>query len=43
MITAEEGDNILRVYVASLDNSAYMIQLTDEYHNVLGSESFVVN
>ena len=43
MITAKEGDNILRVYVASLDNSAYMIQLTDEYHNVLGSESFVVN
>jgi hypothetical protein len=43
MITATEGDNILRVYVASLDRSGYMIQLTDMYHNVLGNQSFVVN
>ena len=43
MIEAEEGDNLLRVYVASLDKSGYMIQLTDEFHNVLGNESFVVN
>lgn len=43
MITAGEGDNILKVYVASLDKSGYMIQLTDEFHNVLGSESFSVN
>ena len=43
MIDAEEGDNLLRVYVASLDKSGYMIQLTDEFHNVLGNQSFVVN
>ena len=43
MIEAGEGDNLLKVYVASLDKSAYMIQLTDEYHNVLGNQSFVVN
>jgi len=43
MIEAEEGDNLLRVYVASLDKSGYMIQLTDEFHNVLGNQSFVVN
>jgi hypothetical protein len=42
MIEAGEGDNILKVYVASLEKSGYMIQLTDEFHNVLGSESFVV-
>ncbi len=43
MIEAEEGDNLLRVYVASLDKSGYMIQLTDEFHNILGKQSFVVN
>ena len=43
MITASEGDNLLKVYVASLDKSGYMIQLTDEFHNVLGNQSFVVN
>ena len=43
MIEAEEGDNLLRVYVASLDKSGYMIQLTDEFHNILGNKSFVVN
>ena len=43
MISAEMGDNILTVYVASLDKSGYMIQLTDEYHNILGNQSFVVN
>ena len=43
MIEGEEGDNLLRVYVASLDKSGYMIQLTDEFHNILGNQSFVVN
>ena len=43
MITAGEGDNLLKVYVASLDKSGYMIQLTDEFHNILGNQSFVVN
>ena len=43
MITAGEGDNLLKVYVASLEKSGYMIQLTDEFHNILGNQSFVVN
>ena len=43
MIDAEEGDNLLRGYVASLDKRGYMIQLTDEFHNILGNQSFVVN
>jgi hypothetical protein len=43
MITAGEGDNLLKVYVASLEKSGYLIQLTDEFHNVLGNQSFVVN
>ena len=41
-LEVKEGDNILKVYVASLDKSAYMIQLTDDFHNILGNESFVV-
>ena len=43
MITACEGDNLLKVYVASLEKSGYVIQLTDEFHNILGNQSFVVN
>jgi len=43
MITAGEGDNLLKVYVASLEKSGYQIQLTDEFHNILGNQSFVVN
>ena len=43
MITAGEGDNLLKVYVASLEKSGYVIQLTDEFHNILGNQSFVVN
>ena len=43
IITAGEGDNLLKVYVASLEKSGYMIQLTDEFHNILGNQSFVVN
>jgi hypothetical protein len=41
-IEAKEGDNILKVYVSSLDKSGYLIQLTDDNHNLLGAESFVV-
>jgi len=41
-IEAKEGDNILKVYVSSLDKSGYLIQLTDDDHNLLGAESFVV-
>ena len=41
-VNGTEGDNILKVYTSTLDKSGYMIQLTDEFHNILGSESFVV-
>ena len=42
-VNGTEGDNILKVYTSILDKSGYMIQLTDEFHNVLGASSFVVN
>ena len=42
-VNGTEGDNILKVYTSTLDKSGYMIQLTDESHNVLGASSFVVN
>ena len=42
-VNGTEGDNILKVYTSTLDKSGYMIQLTDEFHNVLGASSFVVN
>ena len=35
-VNGTEGDNILKVYTSTLDKSGYMIQLTDEFHNVLG-------
>ena len=42
-VNGTEGDNILKVYTSTLDKSGYMIQLTDEFHNILGASSFVVN
>ena len=35
-VNGTEGDNILKVYTSTLDKSGYMIQLTDEFHNILG-------
>ena len=42
-ITASMGDNILKVYVSSLPNDAYTLQLTDENHKVLGVTNIIVN
>jgi hypothetical protein len=42
-IDGNEGDNLLKVYVSSLDKDGYMIELTDNNHDVIGRTSFVVN
>lgn len=42
-ITANEGDNILKVYVRSLPNDSYIVQLTDDNHKVLGVTNIIVN
>ena len=42
-IDGNEGDNLLKVYVSSLDRDGYMIELTDNNHDVIGRTSFVVN
>jgi len=42
-INGNEGDNILKVYVSSLNKDGYMIELTDNNHDVIGRASFVVN
>jgi len=42
-INGNEGDNLLKVYVSSLDKNGYLIELTDSNHDVIGRTSFVVN
>lgn len=42
-IEGDEGDNILKVYVSSLENDGYIIELTDDAHNIIGLTTFVVN
>ena len=42
-IDGNEGDNLLKVYVSSLNKDGYMIELTDNNHDVIGRTSFVVN
>ena len=42
-IDGNEGDNILKVYVSSLNKDGYVIELTDNNHDVIGRASFVVN
>lgn len=42
-ITANEGDNMLKVYVSSLKNDGYTLELADTNHKVLGITSIVVN
>lgn len=37
------GDNILKVYVNTLENSSYTLELTDDSHKVIGVTSIVVN
>ena len=43
IITANIGDNLLKVYVSTLPASSYKLELTDVEHKVLGVESIVVN
>ena len=42
-ITANEGDNLLNVYVSSLSNDGYTIELADNDHKVLGVTTIIVN
>ena len=35
-IIANEGDNLLKVYVSSLPNDGYTLELTDINHTILG-------
>ena len=42
-IEGNEGDNILKVYVSSLDKDGYIVELTDDVHDMLGLTTFVVN
>jgi len=42
-LQANEGDNILKVYVSSLSNDGYTLELTDDNHNIIGITSIVVN
>jgi len=43
IILANSGDNLLKVYVSTLENSSYTISLTDLNGKVLGVETIVVN
>ena len=42
-LEAKEGDNILKVYVSSLENDGYTLELTNDNHEVIGITSIVVN
>jgi len=42
-IQGNEGDNLLKVYVSSLPKDGYIIELTNNDHDVLGLTTFVVN
>jgi hypothetical protein len=42
-LDAKEGDNILKVYVSSLENNGYTLELTDDNHDIIGIASIVVN
>jgi len=42
-LEANEGDNILKVYVSSLQNDGYTLELTDDNHDIIGITSIVVN
>lgn len=43
VILANMGNNLLKVYVATLPKSSYKIELADLDHTVLGTENIVVN
>ena len=42
-IIANEGDNLLKVYVSSLPNDGYTLELTDINHTILGITTIIVN
>ena len=42
-IIANEGDNLLKVYVSSLPNDGYTLELTDINHKILGITTIIVN
>lgn len=39
-LNGKEGDNILKVYVNTLEKSSYKLELTKENHTVIGSTLF---
>jgi len=41
-ITANEGDNLLKVYVSALEEDSYTIELTQDDHTLIGITSLVV-
>lgn len=41
-ITGEFGNNLLKVYVSSLPNDGYTIELTTDDNKIIGSSTFVV-
>ncbi len=41
-VSGKEGDNILKVYVSTLDKSSYLLELTDDNHKVIGRTAFSV-
>ena len=42
-ITAEAGDNLLKVYVSSLPKDSYTIELVNDINEIIGLTTFVVN
>jgi len=42
-IQGQEGDNLLKVYVSSLQKDGYIIELTNDIHDLIGLTTFVVN
>lgn len=42
-ITADSGDNILKIYVSSLSKDSYTIELTTDGGDIIGKSTFVVN
>ena len=42
-IQGQEGDNLLKVYVSSLQKDGYIIELTNDSHDLIGLTTFVVN
>ena len=41
-VTGKLGDNILKVYVSALDKSSYKLELTNEFHSIIGTTHFTV-